>query len=295
MFNRVQAAVGDAGAGAGGGGGDAAAEAAAAAAAEAAAKAGKSGESLIASGAEKPEQWLPEKFQVKDKDGKIDEAKSVRALAKGYSEATKRMVDTGLAPETPEGYEVTVPDGWNLEELKKDPAYASKLKGYHALGMTNKQVQQVLSDFFEIGPEIAAAGQEQSNAAAAENLKLVWKTPEEMTSNIQAATKATLALGQSIGIGLEEIEQYGLGNNPLFIRLMREYARQTGEDRAPMDPIASAPSGEWDAVNKRLRGELDAIAESDPKARRAKLAQITAHYERRFPKRNPVINQQSAA
>ena len=272
----------------GGAGGADAAAAAAAAAAEAAKG------SVLAQGAEKPEQWLPEKYQVKDATGKIDEGKSSRAVAKALTELQKRMVDVGLPPEDVEKYELAAPTGMDLAELKKDPVFASKLKGYHALGMTNKQVQQVINDFAEVAPEIAAAATESSNEKAMANLALVWKTPEEMTSRIQVSVVGATKLAERIGLSFQDIEAYGLGNNPLFIRLMEDYARQIGEDKAPLTPTGGAPSNEWDDVNKKLKSELETIPESDPRSRRKKLDEISAHYERRFSKRNPIINQRVA-
>ena len=290
MFNRVMDEAKDGGAG--GSGGDAAAQAAAKAAADAAAKAG----SVMSGGVEKPEQWLPEKFQVKGKDGKeIDVVASARLLAKSYGEQSKRMVDVGLPPEDAEKYEITAPTGWDLAELRKDPAFASKLKGYHALGMTNKQVQQVLNDFAEVAPEIAAAATESSNEKALENLALVWKTPEEMTAKIKASVRGAEALAKSIGLQFEDVEAYGLGNNPMFIRLMEAFARQIGEDSPPLEVKGTLASTEWDDVNKRLKTELDTIPETDPRGRRRKLDEITAHYEKRYAKRAPVINQQKVA
>jgi hypothetical protein len=294
MFKRLMDEVKDGGAG--GSGGDAAAVAAAAAAKAAAdaAGAGKDGKSLLASGQEKPEEWIPEKYRAMDKDGKaIDVVASARKGFQALTELQKRMVDVGLPPEDAEKYEIAAPTGMDLTELKKDPVFASKLKGYHALGMTNKQVQQVINDFAEVAPEIAAAAMEATNEKAVANLQLVWKTPEEMTAKIKASTRGAEALAKSIGLSFDDIEAYGLGNNPMFIRLMEGYARQIGEDSAPLAPTGASPSNEWDEVNKKLKGELDAIAETDVKARRAKLDQITAHYEKRYARRTPIINQQS--
>lgn len=270
--------------------------AAAAAAAEAAKKGGTPGTSLMGSGADKPEEWIPEKYQVKDKDGKaIDVAASARNGFKALTELQKRMVDVGLPPDDPEKYELTAPTGFDLAELKKDPLFASALKGYHAVGMTNKQVQTVINDMAKFIPEIAAAAVEQNSEAAVANLQLVWKTPEEMTRNVQASLRGATALAKSIGLDFKEVEAYGLGNNPLFIRLMAEYARQSGEDSAPLAPIGSPASTEWEDVNKKLKAELEAIPETDPKGRRKKLDEISAHYEKRYPKRAPVINQQKVA
>lgn len=58
----------------------------------------------------------------------------------------------------------------------------------------------------------------------------------------------------------------------------------------PGAPTAVAPSDEWETVTMRLRAELDAIFENDRKGRRRKLDEIAAHYQKRYPKRAPVIN-----
>lgn len=283
MFKRLMDKAGDDGAG-GSGGADAAAQAAAAA--------GGGTGSAIGAGAEKPEEWIPEKYQVKGADGKIDEGKSARAGMKALKELQARMVEVGLPPEDAEKYELEAPSGFDLAELKKDPLFASALKGYHAVGMTNKQVQQVINDMAKFIPEIAAAATEQNSDACIANLQLVWKTPEELSKNLSLAHRGASTLAKSLGLEFKDIEAFGLGNNPMFARLMVEYARQTGEDSAPNPGTSTPASGEWEDVKKRLDNELAAIPESDQRGRRKKLDELGAHYEKRYPKRGPVINQQ---
>lgn len=297
MFQRLMNQAGDDGAGGGPGDGDAAATAAAAAAAAAAAGGKKpDGSSVMGAGAEKLEDWIPEKYRAKTADGKgIDVEGSAKAGFKALGELQKRMVDVGLPPESAEKYELESPAGVDVKELAKDPVFASKLKGYHALGMTNKQVQQIINDYAEMVPEIAAAAVEDNQERCLANLALTWKTPEEMAKNIGASHRGATLLAKSLGVSFADIEGYGLANNPMFIRLMTEYARQTGEDVAPLPDAAKVVSSEWADVKKQLDTELEAIPESKPKERRAKLEQITAHYEKRFPKRAPMVNTQRTA
>lgn len=269
-----------AGGAAAGTGADAAAVAAAAAAAAAGGGAGAGG-SALAGAAEKPEEWLQEKYIVKDKDGKIDVMASSKATAKAHRDLTARMVETGLPPEDADKYEIEVPKGVDLAEFKKDPLFAAKLKGYHALGMTNKQVSRVINDYLELAPSLAGGAQQLTNEEVVADLTKIWKTPVELRANMQGALRAAQTLSQSLGLDYADVDT-SLGNNPIFIRLMAGLSKQMGEDGGFPAAGGMAPA-DFESQVKALDAELAAVPERDKKGREAVLAKKSALYAKRYP------------
>jgi hypothetical protein len=259
----------------------AAADAAAAAAAAATGNGKDTGasDSALGKGAEKLE--IPEKYQVKDKDGKVDEQASMRAVVKAYTELNKRMIDVGLPPEKPEDYEIEAPKGVDLEELRKDPDTASFLKSAHAMGMTNKQISFVINRYLELAPELAGAAQDLSADECIAQLGLTWKSDAELTANLQASNKASVRLAEKAGLKYDDIETAGLGNHPIFIRLMHALAKEMGEDTSPPGE-GGGNAGDFDTQVVALRKELDAIPERSHKERDAVKAKLDALYTKRY-------------
>lgn len=242
---------------------------------------------------EKLEDWIPEKYRVAGKDAAIDPIASARNGFKALAELQKRMVDVGLPPEDADKYEVTVPKGIDIAELKKDPTFASKMKGYHALGMTSKQVNQVINDFLEVAPQIAGAAEQLSADEVVAQLGLVWKSPAELTANLASSKQAATALATATGLSFDDIEATGLGNNPTFIRLMAALSKQMGEDGNLPAPAAAMAPNEFDGQVAQLRAELETIPERDTKARKAKLDAIAVLYRKRYPDTRPSAPVQS--
>lgn len=240
--------------------------------------------SALSSTVEPLDKSIPERLQVKTADGKIDIEASLRKVNEAYNALDKRMKDTGAPPDDPEKYEIEAPQGVDLTEMRKDPEFAGFLKSAHAQGMTNKQVSFVINKYLEVAPGLAEAAQEMSAEETLNQLKLTWKTDAELTGNITASRNAATRLAQSMGIEFKDIEAAGLGNNPMFIRLMASLAKMMGED-TPANGAGTPPTGDWEAVNKQLRAELEAIPENKPKERRAALEKITQHYQKRYPSR----------
>lgn len=264
----------------------AAADAAAAAAAAAAAGAdGKGGKTALGAGQETPEQWIPEKYQVRKdgkKDGAIDIEASMRALAKGHGELTKRMVDVGLPPEDADHYELEgLPKDFDVAEFRKDPQMQNFLKGAHSQGLTNKQINYVIQQYIEVAPGIAGAAAELTEEECIAQLSLTWKSEAELAANLKASHRAATKLAEATGMTFADIE-LAFGNSPVFIRLMRTLAGQMGEDTVPVDATGAESSGDWEAERVKLRDARDAIPERDTKARAVAQAKLDVHYEKRY-------------
>lgn len=261
----------------------------AAAAAAAAGKDGKDGKSALSTGQETPEQWIPEKYHVRPegkKDGPIDVNLSMRALAKGNAELTKRMVDIGLPPESADKYELEgLPKDFDVAEFRKDPQMADFLKGAHSQGLTNKQINYVIGKYIEAAPEIAGAAADLSSEECVSQLKLAWKSDAEFARNVKLSNVAATKLAAAIGLTYDDVDA-AFGNNPLFIRLMAGLATQMGEDVLPADETGGGAdgAGDFEAQAKALRDELDKIPERNKKERDVVQAKLNALYEKRYGK-----------
>jgi hypothetical protein len=242
------------------------------------------GASAMGSVAEKPEDWIPEKYQVKDADGKIDEAKSARAIAKAHKELTARMVEVGLPPETSDKYELEGPKGFDVAEFRKDPQTADFLKGAHSQGMTNKQVNYVINKYLETAPGLVAGAQALSNDAVIAELGKVWATPTDLRTNMAAGLRAATTLAKSMGLTWEDFENAGLGNNVMFCRAMAALSTQMGEDGSLPAGTGIVPS-DFESQCKAIDAELEKVPERDTKGRQALLDKKTALYNRRYPDR----------
>lgn len=275
----------DAAAGGGAAGaGDAAAVAAAAAAAAAAAQGGGAGGggSALGAAAEKPEEWLQEKYIVKDKEGKIDVLASSKATAKAHRELTTKMVETGSPPESPEKYELDLPKGFDVAEFRKDEGTATFLKGAHSLGLTNKQVNYVINKYLETAPQIAGAAAQLSAEEVMGELGKVWKTPQERLTNMREGLRASTTIAQSMGLTFADFEAAGLGNNPMFIRIATHLAKQMGEDGGFPVSGGIAPT-DFDSQKKALEAELEKVPDYDRPGRQKILEKIGELYAKKFP------------
>jgi len=278
-------------------------ELAATAAAEAAAKGGDGKDtSALSSVQEKPETWIPEKYHVRKdgkKDGELDVEASMKAVAKGYGDLSKRMVDVGLPPEDADKYEIGgdgIPKEFDIAEFRKDQGMQDFLKGAHSLGLTNKQVNYVIGKYLAIAPELAGAAVELSTEECVAQLALTWKSEAEMVSNIRGSRTAASKLAEAVGMTFDDVEAE-FGNNPIFIRLMAGLAKQMGEDQPPNDQAGGGDvAADFDAQTRELREKLEKLPEY-AKEREAIHAKLNELYEKRYGKggRAPLFVRQGKA
>lgn len=200
--------------------------------------------SALAAGATTPYDWVPEKYRVVKEDKSFDLEGSARKLAGGYGELNQQLVAHGLPPKDPDSYEVKeLPGGLKFEEFRKDPKFASQLKGFHAVGITNKQLTAVMGAFSEFISGDAEASAEDCTKTLGE----VWKTEQEYATQVKASYRAANVLAVKAGLSYADLEQAGLGNNPVFVRVMAAIGAEMKED-SPADAAAlSALPGDFDA------------------------------------------------
>lgn len=219
-------------------------------------------------------EFLAEKFHVKDADGKLDEAASLRKQAEAYAPLVKRLGTDELPPATAAEYKLTAPKALEpqaFDEFMKDPATVTALEGMHKIGLTNKQVDLVMNMYLQSAAAMAQGGQVLSAQDTITELGKTWKDEAELTKNIGAARHAATTLGTRIGVDFAAIEASGLANNPVFIRMMSALAPELGEDRAPSG--AALPASDLDSLVKS-KAYMDP---NDPNHAAVK-AKVAAHF-----------------
>jgi hypothetical protein len=271
------------------GGAPPAAAAPAAAAPAAPAAAAPAAASLLATGAEPATltDLVPEKFRAVKEDGTLDADGTLRKLAGSYTELEKRLGTAETAPKSADEYKLEgLPDSMDLEALKTDEKYQGFMKGAHAKGMTSAQVSYVLQQaadrgFFTAGKDGEGAPLTAEAASAA--LSEVWADKATFDANVRGAYKATAAYAERAGVTMEQIEAAGLGNNPVFARIMAALAPDLGEDTPTPVHQTGAGSG-FDIA--AARSQLLSMNPRDPSYATLR-AQVDGWYAKQYGT-NPV-------
>ena len=169
-------------------------------------------------------------------------------------------------PETPEGYEVALPEGLP-EALRDDPATAALqqefLNTMHAAGAPPDVVQQALDWYYgQVGESLTqqtqAAAERRQEAEA--GLRREWGG--EHDRNVALAQRAVRSFGdEAFTEFLESHEAEGvkLGDHPAFLRAFAAIGRGMGED----PPLAGAGESGGGSVQARI-DTLHALQQSDP-------------------------------
>lgn len=232
-----------AGAGEGAGGNAGAGEGAGGAGSGAESAAGASIGSVLADGAGKQgdagsatTDYIPEKYQVKKDDGTLDLDASSRKLAEAYGNAEKRIGSGDVRPKAAEEYTVTVPEAFaEVFKPEEDPGFQEfRTKAFEA-GMTQKQLDLVMGQYFTMAPQLVAGAAIIDSGACKTELEKTWATPATYDRNIGHAFTAVSALAGKAGIDVNELmsPKNPLGNNPQFLRLMAALGPELAEDKNP--------------------------------------------------------------
>lgn len=197
--------------------------------------------------------WAPERFRVFKDDKSFDLEATARKIAGGYSELNSRLVNGELPPKDADGYKIEdeLAGGLKFEDLKKDPKFATRLKGFHAKGMSNGLLKEVLNGFGEFLVSDAELTAEECSTKLRES----WKSAQEYDGNMALGLRAATSVASKLGLTFGDVEKAGLGNNPLFIRMMAVLGKEIREDAAPTEtlPNFGAPVDEQiAAIDKKL-------------------------------------------
>lgn len=154
------------------------------------------------------------------------------------------------------------------------------LKSAHGKGLTNDQVSFVLNEYLQRAPKLVENGQKLTAEETTAALKATWKTDADYTANMGHAYRAASAISEKAGVTFEELEKSGLGNHPIFIRLMASIGPELAEDSMPSGG-QSMGSADFDGQVAELRANP---AYSDPKHPQHKqvMDKMQALYTKRY-------------
>lgn len=175
-----------------------------------------------------PQTFMPEKYQVVKQDGSLDLEQSARKLSESYNHLEKRLGSGGdIPPRQMEDYDIDLhSELLSFDDFKQEPENIEFLKKAHELGMTQKQLEFVLSEYAERLPELAQMGKELNIEDAYNSLSQVWTNEREFNSNLTVAYQAFQRYASPED--LQRIDE--IGNNPIVIKLLANIGKTLQED-----------------------------------------------------------------
>lgn len=241
-------------------------------------------DSLLATGA--TADYFPEKYQVKKEDGTLDLEQSSRKLAESYKHLETRMGSGDVPPKSPDEYTVEVEgvEGFDWASFKADPDTQSFLKGAHAKGMTNDQVQYAISEYMKAAPSLIGGAAQLTQQDCTAALKAAWGDEQAIRANVTASYRAAEAFasqGDAPGNFNALMAKYG--NDPDFIAFTANIGKELKEDSA-INGGAPVNEADFNIKAGELRAQLQALPAHDPK-RPGVQAQLDAMYEQKYNKK----------
>lgn len=190
------------------------------AAAAAAAAAEPAQGSVLAAGADTATDYIPEKYRTNKEDGTLDLEASSRKVAEAYKHLETRLGSGDVPPKTADEYTVKVEgvEGFDWDEFKKDEGTQSFLKGAHAKGLNNDQVQYVIGEYLKAAPGLIGGAAQLTQQDCTAALKAAWGDDQAIRTNVTASYRAAEAFasqGDAPGNFNALMAKYG--NDPDFI------------------------------------------------------------------------------
>ncbi|MCB2251796.1 hypothetical protein KTQ74_07820 [Pseudomonas chlororaphis] len=229
--------------------------------------------------------YIPEKYRVNKEDGSLDLEQSSRKLAESYTHLEKRMGTGDAPPKSAEEYTVKLEgiDGFDWNEFKADPDTQSFLKGAHAKGLTNDQVQYVIGEYMKAAPNLIGGAAVLDRDECIATLKDAWGGEQAMPGNLRASYRAAEAFASEPGKpGNLEVLMEKYGKDPDFIAFAANIGKELKEDSA-INGGAAISDGDFAVKTSELRQQLQDLPAHDPK-RPGIQAQLDALYNQRYNK-----------
>lgn len=231
-----------------------------------------------------PNDWIPEKYRTNKEDGSFDLEASARKVADAHKHLETRLGSGDAPPKTVEEYAVKLEgvDGFDWEEFKKDEGTQSFLKGAHAKGLTNDQVQYVIGEYMKAAPALVEGGSQLTAQDCTTALKSVWPDDAAMKANVTASYRAAQAFAsEGTKPGNFDALMAKYGNDPDFIAFTANIGKELKEDTAINGGAVN--EADFEVKTAELRAQLEAMPQHDPKRAGIK-AQLDAMYDRKYSK-----------
>ena len=143
--------------------------------------------------------YIPEKYRVKKEDGTYDLEASAKKQSEGLSQLEKKLGTDGARPNAETDYTFTVPDALKDHfKPEDDQGYLDFRKEAHAMGLTQKQFETVVSRHLESVGQIGGA-QNIDPAQTESKLRAIWPTEGDYKKNLNAGYRAMAAYANAGG------------------------------------------------------------------------------------------------
>ena len=208
---------------------------------------------------------IPDKFKVVSEDGSVDYKATVAKMNESYSYLEKKVGTGEVAPKSADEYKIERED-FNFEDFKADESNKQFLSEAHKHGITNKQLDFLLSEYDKRAIGLVSISSQFDTDNTVQSLQSEWGSHYE--TKIFSAIKAA----RSAGLTDEQINDPTIGNNVAIIKALSHFGSQMTEDK----PINSGTAVKTD-VQSLMRSE----AWFNPKHpdHKAVKAQIDSYYD----------------
>ncbi|WP_025859050.1 hypothetical protein [Pseudomonas sp. CHM02] len=240
-------------------------------------------DSLLATGA--APDFIPEKYRTNKEDGTLDLEASSRKVAEAYKHLETRLGSGDVPPKTADEYTVKLEgvEGFDWNEFKADPDTQSFLKGAHAKGLTNDQVEYVIGEYMKAAPNLIGGAAVLDRDECIATLKDAWGGEQAMAGNLRSSYRAAEAFASEPGKpGNLEVLMNKYGKDPDFIAFAANIGKELKEDSA-INGGAQVNEADFAVKTAELRSQLQALPPHDPK-RPGIQAQLDEMYNRKYSK-----------
>ncbi|QXI40432.1 hypothetical protein [Pseudomonas xantholysinigenes] len=210
--------------------------------------------------------WLPEKYRTNREDGSLDLEASSRKVAEAYKHLETRMGSGDAPPKDASEYSVKLEgvEGFNWDEFKNDEGTQSFLKGAHAKGMTNAQVEFAIGEYMKLAPGLIEGGAQLSEQDCKAALKATWADDQTFNSNVKASYRAAESFASPEGQpGNFQALMAKYGNDPDFIAFTANIGKELAEDTLITQGVVNEQ--DFAVKTSELRKQLEELPAHDPK------------------------------
>lgn len=211
------------------------------------------------------ETAIPDKFKVVSEDGSVDYKATVAKMNESYSYLEKKVGTGEVAPKSVDEYKLERED-FDFEEFKADESNKEFLTEAHKHGITNKQLDFLLSEYDKRAVDLVSNSSQIDTDTTVQTLQSDWG--QDYEKNIFNAVKAARACG----ITDEQINDPMIGNNVAFIKMAAYFGSQMTEDK----PVSNGTP-----VNVDIQSLMRSEAFFNPKHpdHKSVKAQIDSYYD----------------
>lgn len=156
--------------------------------------------------------------------GTVDYKATLAKMNESYTGLEKRVGTGDLPPKTADEYKIER-EGFSFDEFKADESNQAFLKAAHEKGITNSQLDFLLSEYDSRAVDLVSTSSQLDTDTTVETLQSEWG--KDFESNIFNAVKAAKACG----ISEEQINDPLIGNNVAFIKMAAYFGSQITEDK----------------------------------------------------------------